>query len=448
MADALPGVDDEIVRRYAGAGGLPPPGGERRAGRAFGSGELAASLREAGTAAPDAPLALELAVPFCWHRCAHCTCDIVVARDRAGADDYLDRMSRELGLIADHLGGRRAVGSVFVGGGTPTFLDDAQQDRLWQLWASHFVPTTDATLSIAANPAVTSLPQLRHLRAVGYTHLVLGVHDLDQAVQAAVGRHQTFAQTRACVDLARGAGFRAVTLDLVYGLPQQSPRGWATTLERVVALQPDRVVCRPFVYDPAGHPNHQSLLRPSLPSAHAVLDLQRQAWLALVAAGYRPVGLDHFVAPHDPLATAAERARDVFGYRPGAGLERIGVGVGARTALDNAVAINPSALGPWERALDAGALPVVGGRRLGAAARRHRALVEALACDLEVALGPDELEAAGDALVDLVADGLCSVGPDRLRVEPTGRYFIGAIADLLARVTAAPSLEDDARGGA
>lgn len=447
MVDTLPGVDEMIVRRYARAGGLSPPTGEPRAGPAFGPEDRAACLREIAAAAPHTPLALELAVPFCWHRCAHCSCDIVVARDRTRADGYLDGLGRELALVAQNLGSRRAVASVFLGGGTPTFLDDAQQDRLWRLWTAHFAPTADATLTVAANPAVTSLPQLRHLRAVGYTHLVLGVHDLDDAVQAAIGRHQTFAQTRACVDLARGVGFRGVTLDLVYGLPRQTPRGWAATLERVASLQPDRVVCRPFDYDPVRRPNHQSLLRPSLPVARAVVDLQRQAWHALVAEGYRPVGLDLFVAPNDPLATAAERARDVFGYRPGPSLERVGVGVGARTSVATAVAVNPVALGPWTAALDAGALPTAGGRRLGPRERRHRALVERLACDLEVPLQPAELEAAGDALVDLVADGLCSVRPDRLRVEPAGRYFIGAIADLLSRIVAEAGAPRDTGGG-
>jgi oxygen-independent coproporphyrinogen-3 oxidase len=446
MADALPMVSEGIVRRYAPAGAALGPGAEPRADHAFGPSDLAACLRAAAAVAPASPLALEIAVPFCWHRCAHCTCDVVVARDRARADAYLDRLGRELALVAAHLGARRTVGSVFVGGGTPTFLDDVQQDRLWRLWTAHFTPAADAPLTIAANPAVTSLPQVRHLRAVGYTHLVLGVHDLDDAVQAAIGRHQTFAQTRACLDLARGVGFGCVTLDLVFGLPKQTPRTWATTLERVVALQPDRVVCRPFDFDPVGRPNHQSLLQPTLPDAAATVDLQRQAWQALVAAGYRPVGLDHFVAPHDPLAEASARARDVFGYRPGDALERVGVGVGARTLLADAVAHNPVALAPWARSLDADALPTAGGRRLGPAERRRRALVERLACDLEVPLDAAELEAAGDALVDLVADGLCSVLPDRLIVEPAGRYFVGAIAALLHHVTAAPRAASPAGG--
>lgn len=440
-------VSEGIVRRYAADAGGFVPVGEHRLDPAFGPAELAGCLREAAARAPDAPLALELAVPFCWHRCAHCTCDIVVARDRTRADAYLDRLGRELALAADHLGPRRAVGSVFVGGGTPTFLDDAQQDRLWRLWTAHFEPTRDATLTIAANPAVTSLPQIRHLRAVGYTHLVLGVHDLDDAVQAAIGRHQTYAQTRACLDLARGVGFTGVTLDLVFGLPKQTPRSWATTLERVAALQPDRVVCRPFDYDPVARPNHQALLRPALPDRGAAVDLQRQAWQALGAAGYRAVGLDVFVAPSDPLARAADRARDVFGYRPGAALERVGVGVGARTRLDEAVAANPVALAPWARALDADHLPTAGGRRLSAADRRRRDLLERLACDLEVRLTPAELDAAGDALVDLVADGLCSVGPDRLALEPAGRFFVGAVAALIDRITTATQAPS-ARGGA
>lgn len=404
---------------------------------AFGPADYAAALAR-GATSPE-PLSLYVHIPFCWSMCSYCGCNVIVTRDRDRADAYLDLVEREIALVAERLGPRRAAAQLHFGGGTPTFLDEAQFERLWTAIGRHFTLTADAEATVEINPSVTTRAQIEALRRLGVNRLSLGVQDFDPRVQEAIGRIQGFDETRALLDLARGLGYRSVNFDLIYGLPHQDPRSWARTLDRVVELAPDRLAVYSFAYVPEFKPHQRKLPQDALPRGADKLDLFRQAWKAFAAAGYRPIGMDHFAAPHDPLARAAVEGtlgRNFQGYTVQRAPDTVAFGVSAISDIGGAFAQNPRRLSHYREALEAGRLPTVRGLALTEDDRRRRALITELMCNLEIELGPgaaDTYAVELDGLVPLAADGLLDMltGPDgsiSLAVTPLGRLFLRNVA--------------------
>ncbi len=382
--------------------------------------------------AVGAPLSLYVHVPFCWRLCHYCGCNVVVSSKRDRGDSYLDLLELEVDLVAERLAPRRAVSQLHVGGGTPTFLSAAQLERLWSILTRRFDLTDDAEVSVEVHPGVTAPEQLAMLRQLGCNRLSLGVQDTNEAVQAAIGRDQTVAQTRAALDYARGAGFGSINFDLIYGLPGQTTSSWARTLDKVLEMGPDRVAVFGFAYVPQLRPNQRRLDVEAIPLGRERLDLFRQAWRAFDAAGYRFIGLDHFIAPHDELAKAAEDGRlwrNFQGYTVRETPDTIGLGVTGISDVAGAYAQNVRTLPRYAEAVQAGQLATVKGMRRSAEDDRRRALIARLMCHLEVPL-PPEAKLERERLQPLAADGLVELEPDVMRVTPPGRLFLRNIAQV------------------
>lgn len=430
----IPPVSDALLSRYDRPGprytSYPPVPAWRDD---FGHADLSAALGRAAMR-PDDPLSLYVHVPFCTHLCAYCGCNVVVSRGFNRADPYLDDLDLEIDRVAEGLGERRTAHQIHWGGGTPTFLDVPRLERLWASLTRRFTLAPDAEVSIEINPVTTTLDQLKALRRLGFNRLSLGVQDLDPAVQTAIDRHQTEAQTIGALEAARGLGFESVNFDLIYGLPGQSTRSWARTLERVVQLAPDRLAIYSFAWVPQARPNQRRIDPAALPAGRAKVDLFRQAFGALTHAGYVPLGLDHFARADDALAVAATEGRlwrNFQGYTVHRATDTVAFGVTGISDVGGAYAQNTRTLPGYRAALQAERLPVVRGLRLSADDQARRALITELMCNLRIGL--DDLRrqrfaSALEALTPLAEDGLLTLHPDRLEVTPVGRLFLRNIA--------------------
>ncbi len=380
----------------------------------------------------DEPLSLYVHVPFCWKLCHYCGCNVVVSSNRERADDYLDLLEMEVDQVASRLLPRRLVAQLHVGGGTPTFLEATQLERLWTIIRRRFDLLPDAEVSVEVHPGVTGPDQLAMLRRLGCNRLSLGVQDTNEAVQAAIGRDQTVAQTQAAFDYARGAGFHSINFDLVYGLPGQTTSTWARTLDEVVKMGPDRVAVFGFAYVPKLRPNQLRLVHDDISQGRARLDLFRQAWHAFGNAGYRFIGLDHFVSPHDELANAAGDGRlwrNFQGYTVRETPDTIGFGVTGISDVAGAYAQNVRSLPRYAAAIRAGRLATVKGMKRSAEDDRRRGLISQLMCHLEVPFAADTA-IDRERLMLLANDGLVEVEPDCMRVTSPGRLFLRNIAQV------------------
>lgn len=385
------------------------------------------------------PLSIYVHIPFCWSMCAYCGCNVIATKRQERADPYLDLIEKEVALVAARLPTRRRVAQLHLGGGTPTFLSEAQFERLWSILLRHFELTDDAEVCVEVHPGVTRREQLVTLSRLGVNRLSFGVQDTNAVVQDAIGRHQTYEQTRTMLDLARGLGFGSINFDLIYGLPHQDTRTWARTLDRVLELAPDRLAVYSFAYLPRHKPHQRRLPADALPEPRSKIDLFRQTFEACTRAGYQPVGMDHFAAPHDRLAKAAADGtlwRNFQGYTVQRAPDSVAFGVSGISDIGGVFAMNPRRMKAYAEAVEAGRLPTTRGIELTAEDQARRALITDLMCNLKVDLGPGADEAYAtelDALVPLAGDGLVDLitGPEgrvSLRVTPLGRLFLRNVA--------------------
>ena len=258
------------------------------------------------------PLAVYVHLPFCAARCLYCGCSAIATARRDVVDHYLDRLAREIGMVAECLDERPAVTEMHWGGGTPNYLDPHELERTFTMLSTVLDLGSEAhgtECSIEADPRLVTRDQLRMLRDLGFTRLSYGVQDLDPDVQEAIGRVQPASLVFEAIEMARAAGFDKLNLDLLYGLPKQTERSFLDTLERVVAIRPSRIACFGYAHVPWMRPHQRRMDEAEMPGRDDRFALFALAVERLEDAGYQWIGFDHFALPDDPLAIAAREGR-------------------------------------------------------------------------------------------------------------------------------------------
>jgi oxygen-independent coproporphyrinogen III oxidase len=380
-----------------------------------------------------APLALYVHLPFCASRCLYCGCNATVTTRAEIVDRYLVRLYRELDLLADAIGTRPRVVEMHWGGGTPNFLTDSQVEALFERLQRTFGIDARTECSVEADPRLVTCEQLRTFRRLGFSRISYGVQDLDPTVQEAIGRLQPESMVRDVVTLAREEGFAGLNLDLIYGLPHQAPDRFARTIEAALSFAPDRVACFGYAHVPWMRSHQKRIDEQALPVAGERFALFRQAVTRFTGAGYRWIGIDHFALPDDPLALAADAGRlhrNFMGYTTRSGEHLLGVGTSAISEVDGWFVQNAPELGPWQRAIDAGELPVARGHVMSDDDRARGEAIAHLMCNAELPydLFPVDVDALVDRYEQCAADGLVTFESDRLCVTPLGRFFLRNLA--------------------
>jgi oxygen-independent coproporphyrinogen-3 oxidase len=376
---------------------------------------------------PSETISLYVHLPFCPRRCLYCGCNVAITRRQEPVDAYLDRLEAELDLVAAVLGRRRRTAQLHLGGGTPNHLDAGRLDRLHGILGARF-DLLEAEASVELDPRLCDRSQLAHLRSLGFTRASFGVQDLDPVVQQAIGRVQDVALVLQAVEGAREAGFAGVNVDLIYGLPEQTPQRFARTIDSIAALRPDRVACFGYAHVPGLRAHQRALDRFHLPDAEERFSLNRVAIEGLVAAGYVWVGLDHFVRSDDPLAAAARTGRlhrNFNGYTTMPARHLVAAGMSAIGQVGDTLVQNDGDLAGWHARIARGELATVRGHRLTAEDRRRRAAILSLMCNLELpARLSTGLEQEYERLAGFAADGLVERQGDSIVVTPVGRHFL------------------------
>jgi oxygen-independent coproporphyrinogen-3 oxidase len=278
------------------------------------------------------------------------------------------------------------------------------------------------------------------LAGLGFNRLSVGVQDFDHAVQRAVNRVQSEDETRRVIEEARASGFRSINLDLIYGLPRQTLDSFSATLDKVVALDPDRIALYSYAHLPELFKPQRRIQPAELPSAEAKLQIMTLAIGRLTRAGYVYIGMDHFAKPGDELALAQRQGRlqrNFQGYSTQPDSDMLGFGVSAIGRIGPSYYQNQKRLDDYYAALDEGRLPVLRGVELSADDLLRRALIQSLTCHFRVSIESLELAYLVDfrrhfaaelaELRALEADGLVEVQPDWIVVTPRGRLLVRTI---------------------
>ncbi len=400
---------------------------------------LVDALQERPT--PEQPLSLYVHLPFCSTVCYYCGCNKVITKDHQKSSRYLDYLEREIDLQLQSLIGSRSVAQLHWGGGTPTFLSDDEMRRLMGILRSRFDFLPEGEYSIEIDPRSVD-PQRAHLLAeMGFNRMSLGIQDFDPLVQQAVNRIQTFEQTRDVLLAARDAGFKSVSVDLIYGLPRQTLAGFRATLEKTLSLAPDRIALYSYAHLPQIFMPQRRIHDAELPQAEDKLSLMAMAIETLVEAGYVFIGMDHFARPDDELALAQQDAklhRNFQGYSTHAELDLLAFGVSAIAKVGPVYAQNAKTLDEYYGDLDAGYLPVRRGYRMNDDDALRRIVIQELMCHFELDFAQIEqtwsidfrtyFASALEQLQPLAEAGLLSIDTAGITVEPKGRLLVRIIA--------------------
>ena len=409
----------------------------------FGEAELREQARRSNADPIPRRLSLYAHIPYCFSPCFYCGCNRIITRDLQRGERYLERLLREIEMMAPLFDRDRDVIQLHFGGGTPNFLSPAQLGRIIDSLDRNFHFSRDPSrdFSIELDPRFIGEGDIAALARLGLNRASLGVQDFDPVVQQAVNRVQSVEQTLGVIDACRAAGMRSINVDLIYGLPRQNLSGFERTLDTVLRVRPERLAIYGYAHLPSLFKPQRQIVEADLPEAETKLAVLQLAIEKLSAAGYRYIGMDHFAVPDDDLARAQERGelhRNFMGYTTHAESDLVGLGVSAISHIGDSFSQNPRDLPSWEMAIDAGRLPVWRGLQLSGDDVLRADLIQALMCQGEVRIGAfedrhdiDFHEYFAESLAQLAplqADGLVEVDAGRIAVTSRGRLLLRIIA--------------------
>ncbi len=389
----------------------------------------------------DEPLSLYFHLPFCWERCLFCGCNVVISKRQDVSEKYLDYLYREMAMAAEALGERRTIKQLHWGGGTPTYLTVDQIRALHAETRKHFTIAADAEVALEVDPRVTSREQLEVLREIGFNRISMGVQDLDPKVQAAITRNQSEDETRELFRWCRELEFSGVNIDLIYGLPEQTPETWERTIRATIDIRPDRLAVYSYAHLPNMIKHQRRLEELPRPEGAAKLELFALARKLFLEAGYRAIGMDHFALPTDELSRAMDERRlhrNFMGYTVVPAADMLGLGASAIGEIGGAYSQNEKRPVLYYKALDAGRFPAHAGTELSPDDLVRRWLIRQLMCNFYLAFSDlrarfdvdyDTYFAAEEAdLAPLYAEGFLVREGDALRILPLGQAFIRNIS--------------------
>ena len=415
---------------------------------AFAADDYARALtqRRNGAAALALPLSLYVHVPFCESLCYYCACNKIITRHHERAKPYLEYLEREVALHTALLGTQQKVTQLHLGGGSPTFLSDDELRGLMDMLRKHFQLVPGGEYAIEVDPRTVDAGRLGALADMGFNRLSFGVQDFDPAVQKAVHRVQPAEQVFELVHAARARGFESINVDLIYGLPQQTPASFDRTLEQVVELRPDRIALYAYAHLPERFKPQRRIDTAQLPEASGKVSMLARSLVALMAAGYVYVGMDHFALPDDPLAVAKRQGRlhrNFQGYSTQPDHDLIALGVSSIGRLGATYSQNAKTLPEYYDALDHGRLPVVRGLALSRDDLIRRAVIMALMCQGQCLYESIDLAYlidfksyfAGEleVLRSMQDSGMVLLDDSGIQVTAMGWYFVRAVAMVFDR---------------
>lgn len=400
------------------------------------------NLERVHAAADEArtPVSLYMHIPFCESLCLFCACNVIIQKDHSVAPPYLGILKKEMEHVSANVSRERPVVQFHWGGGTPTYLTPPQIEDLFGFTRQRFTFAPDAEIGIEVDPRVTSREHLETLRRLGFNRLSMGVQDFQPEVQKAIHRIQPFEMTRDMVQNARALGFDSINVDLIYGLPYQTPTSFAHTVEQILQIAPDRIALFSYAHVP-WLKKQQGSFAAHLPEGMQKFEIFRTGLLKFLEAGYLYIGMDHFAKPGDELAVSQQNRtlhRNFQGYTTKAGADLYGMGITAISGIQDAYAQNYRDIPSWEKAVNERGLATMRGYHLSNDDRLRRAVISRLLCHTVIPKPEINREFSIDfdtyfaeelrRLETPREDGLVLLDTNEIRTTWLGRIFIRNLA--------------------
>lgn len=444
----MPGVTTDMLQKYdvSGPRYTSYPTADRFV-EAFTEDAYKLALEQRSIAGAALPLSIYVHIPFCESLCFFCACNKIVTKHHERSAEYLRYLNREIDLHMEHLGTKKGslhtISQLHLGGGTPTFFSDDELTELMNMLKRNFVFTPNGEYSIEVDPRTVNEQRLKHLAELGFNRLSFGVQDFDPEVQKAVHRIQPAEQVFSLVEAARRLKFDSINVDLIYGLPMQTPESFTRTLNQIVELRPNRIALYGYAHLPERFKPQRRISEYELPAAPDKIAMLSNALKAFIEAGYVYVGMDHFALPDDDLAIAKRQGRlhrNFQGYSTQPDCDLISLGVSAIGRVGATYSQNAKTIEEYYDYLNQGRFPVVRGLALSRDDLIRRAVIMAIMCQGALQYESIELAYVIDfktyfaneltLLKEQQAIGMVELEDGGLQVTDTGWFFVRAIAML------------------
>jgi oxygen-independent coproporphyrinogen-3 oxidase len=444
LSSIMPGVTMETLKKYdvSGPRYTSYPTADRFV-EAFTEDAYKLALEQRRAVSSTQPLSIYVHIPFCESLCFFCACNKIITKHHERSVEYLRYLNREIDLHIEHLGAGQTISQLHLGGGSPTFFSDDELSELMSMLRRNFVFAAGGEYSIEVDPRTVDEQRLKHLADLGFNRLSFGVQDFDPEVQKAVHRIQPAEQVFSLVEAARRLNFESVNVDLIYGLPMQTPESFARTLEQVVELRPNRIALYGYAHLPERFKPQRRISEYELPAAQDKITMLSSALTAFIKAGYVYVGMDHFALPDDDLAIAKRQGRlhrNFQGYSTQPDCDLISLGVSAIGRVGATYSQNAKTIEEYYDYLNQGRFPVVRGLALSRDDLVRRAVIMAIMCQGALQFESIELAYVLDfktyfaseleALKALESTGMVVLDDSGLQVTDTGWFFVRAVAML------------------
>lgn len=403
----------------------------------FGDKEYREHIEKSNVA--GGPLSLYFHIPFCDTVCFYCACNKIITKNRKHAEPYLNNLYKEISLQGSLFDKDRVVNQLHWGGGTPTFLSFEQMKALMDATRQSFNLKDDDTgeYSIEVDPRETNDQTIAQLRELGFNRISLGLQDFNPAVQKSVNRIQSEEETFAVLEAARREGFRSTSIDLIYGLPLQTVDSFSETLDKVLAVSPDRFSIFNYAHMPARFKTQRQINDADMPTPEIKLEILQMMGNKLIAAGYVYIGMDHFAKPDDELAIAQREGklyRNFQGYSTHSDCDLVGLGITSIGRVGDAYIQNVKTLDEYDTLINQGLLPVFKGVDLDQDDKVRRAVITQLICHFELEYGKieqqfdiifaDYFATELKNLEPMQVDGLLTLSEQGIHVQTAGRLLI------------------------
>jgi oxygen-independent coproporphyrinogen-3 oxidase len=396
-------------------------------GPAVGVGDLKDALRET-----CGDISLYIHLPFCEKICWYCGCNTGAANRHARLVSYLEALHREIALVGALFERRVRVRRVAFGGGSPNALSPTEFVRLVTALTFHF-PLAEPVWSIELDPRTLTEDWGLAIASIGISNASLGVQTFAPRIQQAIGRIQPDADIARATELLRHSGVTSLNFDLMYGLPGQTREDLEASLRRSVELGADRIALFGYAHVPQMIPRQKRIDASHLPDQAERFAMAALGQDLLTAAGYQPVGFDHFALPGDPLAQASVAGRlhrNFQGFTEDQAPTMIGLGASAISMFPGLIVQNEKNTGRYRMLLSQGQLPAALGIVRSPADQATARLIEQLLCHCEADVAPEQLRFCGGALQPFIARALAEVDGKRLRILPSGLPYARSIVAL------------------
>lgn len=381
--------------------------------------------------APGTPASLYVHIPFCKEICWYCGCNTNRSNRVERVASYLEAVETEIDWTARQVGGKVDLARISFGGGSPNALDPVGFVRL----VSHIVTafgTSSPEISVELDPRSLDAEWADLLGKVGARRASLGVQTFDAQIQRRIGRVQPAEAIALAVSRLRAAGVTSLNFDLMYGLPGQRTAELMDTLDRTLALAPDRIALFGYAHVPQIIARQRRIEASDLPDTDERFAQAALGFDTLTAAGYQPIGFDHFARADDPIAIATREGRlrrNFQGFTDDQADVLLGVGATSISSFPNLIVQAEKNPGRYRMRVLGGQSSAERGVRRSADDQERGLVIEDLLCGRPADLSGLPLDGWAELrLKPFLAEGLCTLVDDRLTLTAHGLPYARAIA--------------------